>query len=331
MRVGITFDLRQAYLDQGYGLEETAEFDKLETIDGIANALLELGHEPDRIGHASELMQALVEGQRWDLVFNIAEGLRGFGREALVPCLLDAFDIPYTFSDPLVLALCLHKGMCKRIIRDLGIPTADFRVIECSQDVERVDLPFPLFAKPVAEGTGKGVSPASRVAGHEELRRVCLQLLVDYRQPVLLETYLPGREFTVGVLGTGPAARAIGVMEVRFRDQARDVYSYQSKEHYLDAVRYEFLTEQALCEKVEQVALAAWRGLGCRDAGRVDIRADARGLPCFMEANPLAGLNSVHSDLPILGRLAGWSFVELIGFIVDSAVSRVTDARCRAA
>jgi len=331
MRVGITFDLRQDYLDQGYGLEETAEFDRLETIDGIADALLELGHEAERIGNARQLLQALAEGQRWDLVFNIAEGLRGFGREALVPCVLDAFDIPYTFSDPLVLALCLHKGMCKRVIRDLGIPTADFRVIECSEDVERVDVPFPLFAKPVAEGTGKGVSPASRIADHEELRRVCLQLLLDYRQPVLVEAYLPGREFTVGLLGSGPAARALGVMEVSFRGEAGDIYSYQSKERYLDAVAYELVTEPALREEVEQVALAAWRGLGCRDAGRVDIREDARGAPCLMEVNPLAGLNPIDSDLPILGRLAGWSFVELIGFIMDSAASRVTDARCRAA
>src|SRR4029450_419590 len=126
MRVGFTFDLRDHYLATGYSAEDTAEFDNIETIDSLAGALERLGLEVDRIGTVRELAQRLVAGERWDLVFNIAEGLKGVGREAQVPALLEAYDIPCTFSDPLVMALALHKGMAQRVARDCGVPAAPF-------------------------------------------------------------------------------------------------------------------------------------------------------------------------------------------------------------
>ncbi|MDD5207544.1 MAG: D-alanine--D-alanine ligase, partial [Desulfobacterales bacterium] len=141
MKVGITYDLRKEYIAMGLGEEETAEFDKPETIEAIAGALVQLGHRAEKIGNIQALAKRLVAGDRWDLVFNIAEGLRGFGREAQVPALLDAYEIPYTFSDPLVMSLTLHKGMTKRVIRDLGIPTPDFAVVEDETEAGKVDLP----------------------------------------------------------------------------------------------------------------------------------------------------------------------------------------------
>src|SRR5262245_26456090 len=160
MRVGLTFDLRDHYLAAGYSAEDTAEFDNIETIEALAGALERLGHEVDRIGTVRQLAQRLVAGDRWDLVFNIAEGLRGIGREAQVPALLDAYEIPYTFSDPMVMGLALHKGMTKHVLRDRGVPTAPFALVADPSDVAAVNLPYPLFAKPVAEGTGKGITPA---------------------------------------------------------------------------------------------------------------------------------------------------------------------------
>jgi D-alanine-D-alanine ligase len=322
MRIGLTYDLRDHYLAAGYGAEETAEFDSVETIDAIAGALQGLGLGLERIGTVRQLAQRLVAGERWDLVFNIAEGLRGVGREAQVPALLDAYGIPYTFSDPLVMALCLHKGMAKRVVRDSGVATAPFAVIENPADVGAVDLPFPLFAKPVAEGTGKGVSPASRVTSAAGLRRVCRQLLARYRQPVLVETFLPGREFTVGILGTGKAAEAVAVMEVILTERAEaGVYSYVNKEECESRVLYR-LVHDADAEAVASAALAAWRALGCRDGGRVDLRQDDGGRPMFLEVNPLAGLHPTHSDLPILCAMAGMSYETLIGRIVESARRR---------
>jgi D-alanine-D-alanine ligase len=324
MNIGLTYDLRQAYLAEGYGEEETAEFDREDTIAAIESTLQELGYQTDRIGHARELMKRLAAGDRWDLVFNIAEGLYGFGREAIVPALLDAYKIPYTFSDPLVLALTLHKGMTKHVVRDLGIPTPDFAVVETETDLAKVNLPFPLFAKPVAEGTGKGITAASKLRTSAELQSVCRTLLAKYQQPVLIESFLPGREFTVGLLGTGQDARAIGTIEVILKDGAeRDAYSFHNKEHYEGLVAYR-LVQDTVSQQATDVALAAWKGLGCRDAGRIDLRVDAEGVPNFIEVNPLAGIHPIRSDLPIICTFVGMSYRELIDGIMRSARQRLT-------
>ncbi|NPV03370.1 MAG: ATP-grasp domain-containing protein [Syntrophaceae bacterium] len=325
--VGMTYDLRTDYLREGYTEEETAEFDQPATIDAIEETLLALGYRTDRIGHVRSLAQRLVAGDRWDLVFNIAEGLKGYGREAQVPCLLDAYGIPYVFSDPLVLSLTLHKAMAKRVVRDLGIPTPDFAVVDDASDIAGVSLPYPLFVKPVSEGTGKGIDAKSIVRNAEELDRRCRFLLETFSQPVLVETYLPGREFTVGIIGTGRRARVIGVMEVHLRETAeKGVYSLMNKEHCEEHVDYTLVTGEE-ADRVSSVALAAWRGLECRDGGRLDIRADASGAPHFLEVNPLAGLHPTHSDLPILATLAGLSYRDLIGLIMASAEQRVFPGR----
>lgn len=322
MKVGITYDLRSDYLAMGYSETETAEFDRPDTIDAIEEAIRACGHETDRIGHLRSLVGRLAAGDRWDLVFNIAEGMYGFAREAQIPALLDAWQINYTFSDALVLALALHKGMAKRVMRDLGIPTPDFAVVESHEDIAAVKLPFPLFAKPVAEGTGKGVSAHSKLTTREELDRVCRALLREHRQPVLIEEFLPGREFTVGIVGTGRRARALGTLEVVLRGHAEEgVYSYVNKEQCEDLVQY-VLTNDAASKDAEALAVEAWRGLGCRDAGRVDLRAGADGRLSVLEVNPLAGLHPLHSDLPILCTAIGMSFHELIRQILEEASLR---------
>jgi len=324
MHIGITYDLRDDYLREGYGYEETAEFDRVDTIDGIDAALKSLGHGTDRIGNVRHLVRRLASGDTWDLVFNIAEGMYGVGREAQVPALLDAYRIPYTFSDPLVLALTLHKGLTKTVIRAAGIPTADFAVIEDPADLQSLDLPPPLFAKPVAEGTGKGISESSRVDTHEQLSLLCTKLMHEFRQPVLVETYLPGREFTAGIVGTDNDAAVIGVMEVLFRNhhEGEKIYSYHSKSNYEELIDY-VIPEREVVQACSDLALAAWRALGCRDGGRVDIRMDSLDRPNFIEVNPLAGLNPVHSDLPIICRLLGIPFQDLIARILDSAMQRI--------
>jgi D-alanine-D-alanine ligase len=328
MRIGLTYDLRDDYLAEGYSEEETAEFDALVTIDGLDDAVRAQGHSTDRIGNARRLIQRLAHGDRWDLVFNIAEGLHGLGREAQVPAILDVYEIPYTFADPLVAALCLHKGFTKTVVRHAGVPTPDFALVERHEDVAHVALPFPLFAKPVGEGTGKGIGPTSKIRDAAALRETCHDLLERFHQPVLVETFLPGRELTVGIVGTGPAATVLGSMEILLRPQAEpDVYSYVNKERSDELVDYAYPTgdQDEQVQQAQQTALAAYRALGCRDAGRVDIRCDAAGVPNFMEVNPLAGLHPTHSDLPMIARQFGVSYVDLIGRIVLSASQRVVE------
>jgi D-alanine-D-alanine ligase len=324
MRVGITYDLRDEYLRLGYGQEETAEFDSPETIDAIENALAGLGHDPERIGNIHGLLGRAASGDRWDLVFNIAEGLDCFGREAQVPAVLDALNIPYTFSDPLVMALTLHKGMTKHVIRDMGIPTPDFRVIEHPSDIDRPLPPFPLFVKPVAGGSSIGISAASKVEDRQTLEVACRSVSETFNQPALVEAFLPGRELTIGIAGTGSRARVLGAMEVLPLEGAEpDAYSYLNKAHYETRVRYR-LVEDAVAADAMALAIRVWNGLGCRDAGRVDFRCDASGKAQFVEINPLAGLRPVHSDLVILCRLAGIDYAALIEMIMASACERVT-------
>jgi len=323
LKIGLTYDLRDDYLSEGYTEEETAEFDRPETIESIEKALIFEGFQPDRIGHVKMLVRRLAAGDRWDMIFNIAEGLHGFGREAQVPAVLEAYGIPYTFSDALVLALALHKGMTKHVLRDAGIPTPDFTVIETEEDVDQVKIPFPLFAKPVAEGTGKGITAASKIASQHELRTVCQMLLTKFKQPVLIESFLPGRELTAGIVGTGKDAAVLGIMEVHLKAHAeRDAYSFTNKEHYEELVEYE-LVDDTMARTAKQTALAAWQALGCRDAGRIDLRADSWDCPNVMEVNPLAGLHPIHSDLPIMCNLAGISYQALISMIMHSALKRL--------
>ena len=322
MRIGLTYDLREDYLQRGFSEEETAEFDSPETITGLEEALGALGHDTVRIGSIHDLTKRLSRGERWDMVFNIAEGLRGFAREAQVPALLEAFDIPYVFSDPLVLSLALHKGMAKRVVRDNGLPTPDFALVETPDDIARVKLPYPLFCKPVAEGTSKGIGKSSKVENTAALKRTCLELLARHNQPVLVETYLPGREFTVGIIGTGADAHVLGVLEVSLNQGAESgIYSYHNKEHYESLVTYTLSRGKAETAAAK-VALKAWRVLGCRDGGRVDIRLDDHGHAHFLEVNPLAGLHPIRSDLVILARQAGLNHTTLIGMILDAAIKR---------
>ncbi|HEY2445081.1 MAG TPA: hypothetical protein VGI20_05020 [Rhizomicrobium sp.] len=322
MRVGVTYDLRTDYLARGFDEEETAEFDSEITVAGICDALASLGHEPVRIGNVHALAKRLVEGERWDCVFNFCEGLRGVAREAQAPALLEAYDVPYVFSDPLTLALALDKAMAKRVVRDCGVPTAPFAVIVRLSDVQRVDLPYPLFLKPVAEGSGKGIGKQSRVDHEEELAGVAQELLQRFRQPVLAETYLPGREFTVGITGTDEDAEILGVMEVLWTaNAAPHGYGYENKEYYESRMDYR-LADDGEAREAAQVALAGWRALRCRDGGRVDVRSDASGHPQFVEVNPLAGLNPERSDLVFIARFKGIAYVEMIARIMDAFLRR---------
>ena len=329
MRIGLTYDLRAEYLAAGFTEDETAEFDRPDTVAALEGTLRELGHQTDRIGHARQLVSRLAAGDEWDLVVNIAEGLSGIAREAQVPAILDAYGIAYTFSDPLVMALTLHKGLTKTVVRDSGVPTAPFRTVQQLSDVVGMSLPFPLFVKPVAEGTGKGITPKSICRNQRELEAACRELLTTYEQPVLGETFLPGLEFTVGLVGSGEQAEVVATLEIILRSEAEpDVYSYVNKERCEELVEYRLASaaDDDQVREAERVALAAWRVLNCRDAGRIDLRCNADGQPLFLEVNPLAGLHPEHSDLPILATKAGWTYRELIARIVKSAEPRVAEA-----
>ena len=323
MRVGLTYDLRDDYRALGgFSEDALAEFDSPETIDCLAQALTDNGCQVERIGHIRHLAARLVAGESWDLVFNICEGVAGRNREAQVPALLEAYGIPYVFSDPLTLSVTLDKAVAKRLVRDAGLPTAPFAVIESDADARACDLTFPVFVKPLAEGTGKGCERASKATDRRALVSAARNLRVRYSQPAIAEPFLPGREFTVGVVGNGATARIVAVMEIVLRQTAEpEVYSFTNKELCESRVNY-LLADDPEARAAGITALAAYRTLGCRDGARLDLRSDARGVPQFLEVNPLAGLHPTHSDLPILAGLAGMPYEQLIGEILQAAKQR---------
>jgi D-alanine-D-alanine ligase len=331
MRIGLVYDLRDDYRALGFSEEAVAEFDTVETIDQLAGALKALGCEVVRVGRGQALAARLVAGDRYDLVFSIAEGVKGRSREAQVPALCELFDQPYLFSDPLTMTASLDKAVAKRLVRDAGVPTPSFAVAERSAEQVAAWSEFPAFVKPLAEGTGKGCEAASVVHTKPELESAVARVIGRYGQPALVERYLPGREFTVGIVGNGREARVLGVCEILLKPHAEaNVYSLHNKELCEELVTYSPATDGE-ARLAGMRALDAYRALECRDAARIDFRSDAEGEPHFLEANPLAGLNPWHSDLPILAAQNGIEFVRLIGMVLDAGLARYGLARVETA
>jgi D-alanine-D-alanine ligase len=320
MKVGLTYDLRSWYIDRGYSMDETAEFDKQETVDSLENSLKLMGYETESVGNAFQLIEALASGRKWDIVFNIAEGLYGDGRESVVPAILDQYKIPYVFSGPVIMGLSLNKHLAKLVVAASGVPVSPGCLITELKDMERCNLIYPLFVKPVSEGTGKGITEKSLVNTPAELTNMVKWILTEFRQPALVEEYLPGKEFTVGLVGYGADAMAIGGMEVMTINNLP--YSVEVKENYQNYCTYKPL-DNDIIDECKSVALRAWKALDAVDAGRVDLKADRNGKICFIEANPLAGLNPIHSDLPILSRMYGIEYQTLMEMIMKAAIKRI--------
>lgn len=319
MRIGITYDLRSWYLDRGYSMEDTAEFDKEDTVNAISSALGKMGFVTEKVGNAFQVIEALAAGKRWDLVFNIAEGLYGDGRESVIPSILDQYRIPYVFSGPVILGISLNKYLTRLVVASAGIPVSPGMLISSPTDAGRCDLTYPLFIKPVSEGTGKGITEKSLVRSPSELKEMAEYLLKRFNQPALVEEYLPGREFTVGIIGSGNEAVAVGGMEIICRDNLP--YSVEFKENYKEFCKY-IPMDNDFAEESKKVAVEVWKAIGGLDGGRVDVKADRNGKICFMEVNPLAGLHPVDSDLPILSGMSGIGYQALIEMIVGSALKR---------
>jgi D-alanine-D-alanine ligase len=264
-----------------------------------------------------------------DLVFNIAEGRGSRNREAHVPSVCEMLGIPYTHSDPLTLAISLDKSLAKRLVASHGIRTATFACVERVSDLGVVPLPgFPVIVKPACEGSSMGIRNHSRCEDLRQMESLVASLLNEYGGPVIIEQFLPGVEATAAVVGTGVNARVIGVMEIspQLTTIDRFIYSLEVKRNYLNEVTYHVPPRlpAGVNAAIVRTALDAYRAIGCRDIGRVDLRLDAAGAPCFIEVNPLPGLAPVSGDVPILCGRLGISYDSLIATIVDEAVSRMS-------
>jgi D-alanine-D-alanine ligase len=330
LTVGIAYDLKADFERAALKLAGEAElpedafeeYDSEATVAALEDALASNGYHSRRLGSGRAFLSRIMQ-EPGDLVFNIAEGYGTRSREAHVPAALEMLGVPYTHSDPLTLALTLDKAMAKRVAAAAGVPTPRFAVVEHLDEARALDLEYPRIAKPLFEGSSMGIRKHSRVTCHEDFMELIEMLLRDYREPVLVEEFASGPEFTVGILGTGARASVIGAMEIVPRNCSASefVYSLEVKRNYLEEVAYHVPPKRPteLVREIEDVALAAYRSLGCRDVGRVDVRLSEDGEPKFLEVNPLPGLNPVTGDLVILARGNGISYHELIGRIVENA------------
>ena len=321
MRIGLTFNLKSDHAPAGTADDRFEEFDSEETIAALEAAIRAAGHDPVRLGWGEAMLDRL-RSTRVDGVFNLAEGIGGRGRESQVPAVLEMLGIPCSASDPIAIGITLDKALAKTLAKAHGIATAPWAVIDRGVILSREDgegppasiaLPFPLFAKPANEGSSMGITSASVCDTPAQLD-AAIERLTPYG-PVLVEEFLPGEEYTVGIVGGEP----IGVMQVLSNDgDERFVYSLEVKRDYERRVRYRSFRDAEL----EEVAMAVWRAFGLRDVARVDLRRDRDGIANFVEVNPLPGMNPVTSDLIIMAKQLGWTYDRLIAAVLDSAIAR---------
>jgi len=308
-----------------------AECDSDETILAVQNALAER-YEVIPIESDEYAYERLLSEQP-QLVFNIAERVFGPNRESHIPSLCEILNLPYTGSDPLTLAICLDKSRAKEILSYHGIPNARFWAVETLAELPD-DLPLPVIVKPMYEGSSKGIKNDSVIFKPGAVRAYVGQVLDTYKQPVIIEQFLSGREFTVGVLGNLPDLEVLPIVEIdhgKLPSGAVPIYSYEAKwiwdvpEKPLQIFQCPAdLTEslrQQICTLVRQV----YKVLRLKDWSRIDVRLDAAGQPHILEINPLPGILPNPEDnscLPKAARTAGYSYSQMIHRVVDAARAR---------
>jgi len=322
LKVGFAFNMKRSDTSSD---DTEAEYDSPKTIEAITKAVESYGHQVVPLEATGDFPRALMTSGV-DMVFNMAEGIRGRNREAQVPSLCELLGIPYTGSDPATLSLCLDKGLGKRILREQGVETPLFQVLVTGREKLRA-FRYPVIVKPNAEGTSKGITRNSVVDDEAGVRAAARELIERYDQPALVEEYISGREFTVGLLGE-KRPRVLPAMEVVFLNAVeRPVYDYQCKQDWESHVRYECPANLTKEEErtIERVSRMTFMALGCRDVARIDLRLAEDGKVWVIEVNPLPGLTPDYSDLCLIANGAKIEYRTLIGEILAGGVKRWRD------
>ncbi len=335
MKLALTYNAKKEATG-GQKEDHYAEWDDMDTIHGVRDALLERHEEVELIEADGDAYRKL-EASRPELVFNIAEGISGEMRESQIPTILDILGIPYTGSAPLTLALCLNKSRTKQVLSHSNVATPDFCVIDDAGKLNSKipgGLKLPLIVKPLYEGSSKGIKDDSIVSSMDELKKKVSFVTSEYSQPALVEEFIDGREFTVAVIGNGSDIKAMPVVEINFDcfpEGVNRIYSYEAKwildrpENPLDIFTCPADIDKKLESEVVGIAIDAFRTMEVRDWCRIDVRLDGDGKANIIELNPLPGVlpdPSQNSCFPKAARAAGMNFSELINSVVDAARKR---------
>ncbi|MBN2105038.1 ATP-grasp domain-containing protein [bacterium] len=316
------------------GDEYFAEGDSIKTIQAVIETLLKMGHQAVGIEADNNAFQKL-SAEEPDLVLNISEGLTGDFRESYIPMLCERLNLPYTGSDPLTLGLCLNKMRTKEILGFYQIPTPAFQVFYSDNAMATEHLIYPVIVKPIAEGSSKGINNRSVVNDPTAAKSVIAEKLLKYEQPVIVESFLTGAEFTVALWGNGEEVEALPIVEICFEELpegAWPMYSYEAKwvwdspDKPLQIFQCPAKIDAKLNQEIVSVAKRAYYILGIRDWCRIDIRLDQEGVPNILELNPLPGIlpdPKENSCFPKSARTAGYSYSDMIGRLISIACRRV--------
>lgn len=345
MKIAVTYSSKKGLLEEfqhrnGLHISENdiprdffAEGDAPETIEAVLGAIREGGHAVAGI-EADNAAPTKLETYQPDLVFNIAEGLWGDFRESYIPLICERLALPYTGSGPLTLALCLNKLRTKEILSYHGIPNPGFELVIPGEQVVTSKVPLPAIVKPVAEGSSKGIFDNSVVYSPETLQERVVELLAKYHEPVLIESFLTGDEFTVALWGNGAQVEVlpiVGINYSRLPEGAQPIYSYEAKwiwdtsDNPLDIFSCPAQIGHDLRREIEALVLQTFRILEVRDWCRIDVRLDTAGRPHVLELNPLPGILPKAEDnscFPKAARTAGYNYSQMLNHVIDIARRR---------
>lgn len=321
--VGLTYNLKKGIKSEIEDIE--AEYDSIDTVLAIKKALEDLGCKVELFEACSEVLKKIYD-TKMDIVFNIAEGMHGRGREAQIPAILSFLNIPFTGSDETSLCISLDKALTKRILATHKIKTPRYQLFVDYKEKLNKDLRFPLIIKPNAEGSSKGISDFAIVQNEEELQFLLRKNFDMYNGAMLVEEYIHGREFTVAIVGNGSDAMVFPPMEICYREngQKYNIYSYNVKKDYKKHIEYicpaplDIETEA----KMKNTARKIYRALECKDFARIDFRMSDAGEMHFIEINPLPGLAPGYSDYPMIAEFNGVDYGTIIRLILNSALTR---------
>ncbi|MFH0806887.1 MAG: ATP-grasp domain-containing protein [Elusimicrobiota bacterium] len=326
LKIGFTYDAKNDYkLESDDPPDKYAEFDSEETIQEITSALKTSGHNIIRIGNTKKLVENLHKGEKWDLVFNICEGVKGRNRESQAPAIFELYDIPYSGSDAASMALTLDKTLAKKILHYHNLKTPNFICVNSTDELspKKFKLRFPLIVKPSIEGTSKGISKESFCTNFTKLKKRVEWLLTNYKQPALIEEFIVGYEFTVPIIGNNPG-KVLPIVQTAISgktDLGEDFYT-QAR---VDSTDIKYLCpaeiDKELEEKINALVLDSYKVLGCTDLSRIDIRVDYTDEPYFLECNPLPNIGKIDV-FPLVAKAMGITYEQLLCQILDSALKR---------
>lgn len=323
LTVGIAYNGKKGVVSEIEDIE--AEYDSYETIESIKKALETAGARVVLLEANAGFIDKLKE-TRTDIVFNIAEGAGGRSREAQVPAVLDFLGIPYSGSDATTLCMALDKALTKRFLSTFGITTPSYQLVKSVDFLPDQSLKYPLFVKPNSEGSSKGISDLAIVDNGKELRSLLEKNFKLYGQPMLIEEYIKGREFTVGLIGNGEDMTVFEPMEICYLKSERKnrIYSYNVKRNFMKYIRYSCppLLDTDTVKRIKEIAVKVYAALDCNDFSRIDFRLSEDGTIYFIEINPLPGLAPGYSDYPMLAEFCGMNYMSLVVNVLNSALKR---------